>query len=107
MLFRHPPKRVLTAKLWFYSLGGFTAAVLLFVVLLFLGRNLDPSGLPLFIVVAPPFAFLALGALWMMKTAVLEEPKPWLLIFLACCLPFSFLWYYYERVKPARLASQE
>lgn len=107
MAFRHPPKKLLSARLWIYSLGGFMAAILSFFLLLFLGRNLDPSGMAMFIVVSPPFAFVAVGALWMMKTAVLEEPKPWPLIFLACFLPFSFLWYYIERVKPARLASQE
>lgn len=107
MAFRHPPKKVLTAKLWLYSLGGFIATVLLVFALLFLGRNQDPNSLGMFIIVAPPFAFMALGGLWMIKTALLEEPKPWPLITLASIVPFAFLWYYYERVKPARPASQE
>jgi len=103
MAFKHPPKKILTAKLWLYSLGGFIASVLAFFLLLFPARSLDPNGLAMFVLMSPPFAFVAVGGLWMMKTALLQEPKPLPLIVLASTVPFAFLWYYFERVRPSRL----
>ena len=45
------------------------------------------------------------GALWMMEVVVREEKQPCRMIWLVI-LPFSFLWYYFERVRrwrePAR-----
>jgi len=107
MPFRHPPKKVLTGKLWLYSVGGSIVAVLSVFLLLFLGRNQDPNSLLMFIIVAPPFAVPALGALWMIKTIIREEPRPWPLIALAGFIPFAFLWYYFERVRPVRLATED
>jgi hypothetical protein len=46
-------------------------------------------------------AAATVGAIWMMELAVREEKHPGPMIWLAV-LPFSFLWYYFERVRPSR-----
>src|SRR3954447_10985933 len=46
-------------------------------------------------------AAATVGAIWMMELATREETHPAPMIWLAF-LPFSFLWYYFERVRPSR-----
>jgi hypothetical protein len=46
-------------------------------------------------------AAATVGAIWMMESATREETHPGPVIWLAF-LPFSFLWYYFERVRPLR-----
>jgi hypothetical protein len=43
----------------------------------------------------------------MIKTVIRQEPSPWPLLFLAVLLPYSFLWYYFERVRPANLTKPD
>ena len=47
----------------------------------------------------PPF-----GAFWMMYVSIRYEERPFPLVALALFIPFSFLWYYFERVRPGKLA---
>ena len=108
MAFRHPPKRILTGKLWLYSIGALAGLILVVLLILFVGRNQNPEdSLPMMVAIVLPFAFLGFGALWMIKTVIREEPKPWPLLFLAGFLPFAFLWYYFERVKPDRIETED
>jgi hypothetical protein len=46
----------------------------------------------------------AIGTFWMWYMAVRHEPRPLLFILLAF-IPFTFLWYYFERVRPDRRTS--
>ena len=45
-----------------------------------------------------------LGSFWMMYVALREEKQPWTMFWLAF-VPFSSLWYYFERVLRRRLRS--
>jgi hypothetical protein len=47
------------------------------------------------------FATPNIGAIWMMYTAVRNEAKPLPFVALAF-IPFSFLWYYFERYRLGR-----
>lgn len=47
------------------------------------------------------FSAPALGALWMLYTAIRYEKEPLPIIFLAF-VPYTFLWYYFERVRPGK-----
>jgi len=88
------------AKLAFYIAGGF-AALFLAVILLVGNKTPDTSPFILFLFVAlfgiPPF-----GAFWMMYMSIRYEKNPLPLIVLAF-LPFTFLWYYFERVRPGKV----
>ncbi len=47
---------------------------------------------------APP-----LGAFWMLYVSIRHERNPIPLILLALFVPCSFVWYYFERVRPGKL----
>jgi hypothetical protein len=47
------------------------------------------------------YALHPLGALWMIFHCVRHERRPFPLILLAL-VPYSFVWYYFERVKKGR-----
>lgn len=51
------------------------------------------------------FGVPPLGAFWMMYVSIRHEKNPVPLVFLAF-IPFSFLWYYFERVRPRKLAKK-
>jgi hypothetical protein len=71
------------------------------------------SGLLVWIVVhlgvieSPPLLFLLfaffgapnIGAIWMIYTAIRFEAHPLPFVLLGFCVPYSFLWYYFERVR--------
>jgi hypothetical protein len=48
------------------------------------------------------FTLPSVGAFWMMYMAIRYEKKPVGYIVLAF-VPFTFLWYYFERVRPGAL----
>ena len=54
------------------------------------------------------FAFVALfcippvGTLWMMYTSIWHEKNPFPMVLLAL-IPFTFIWYYFERARPRKL----
>jgi|SRR5271163_1457349 len=48
------------------------------------------------------FATPSIGTLWMTYTAVRNEAKPVPFVVLAFFIPFSFLWYYFERHRAGR-----
>ena len=87
-------------KLALYVLGGFVA---LAVAVLVITRGQAPASNPtmLFAVVAL-FVIPPLGAFWMIYTAIRFEKHPLPLVLLAFFVPFTFVWYYFERVRPRR-----
>ena len=87
-------------KLALYAVGGFVG-LLLAVALLALGPSPDnnPAMLFAFYVL---FGISPLGAFWMMYMAIRYEKNPFSLILLAF-IPFTFLWYYFERVRPSKV----
>ena len=89
-------------KLILYVALGFVIAV---VAVLFLVRGPAPESHPgiMFALVAL-FGIAPLGAFWMMYTAIRHEKNPFPLVILALFIPFTFLWYYFERVRPGRVA---
>src|ERR1035441_7653743 len=109
MAYRLPPKRILTGKLFLYAAGGLLVAIgLALLVMVALTRNRTVQDSPF--AVGTLVALCAIGpfgALWMIKTVIRQEPSPWPLLFLAVLLPYSFLWYYFERVRPANLTKPD
>jgi len=56
--------------------------------------------------VAVLFTVPNVGALWMMYVAIRYEPTPFLFVALAF-IPFSFVWYYFERYRKAQHLTRE
>lgn len=50
-------------------------------------------------------AVATIGGFWMLYTVVRYEKNPWPYIFLTL-VPFTPLWYYFERIKPTRRRSK-
>ena len=44
-------------------------------------------------------------AIWMAYRAIRHEAKPLAYVLLACFVPFAFVWYYVERVRPGKSGS--
>ena len=49
------------------------------------------------------FGIAPLGAFWMMYMSIRYEKKPFPILLLALFIPYTFLWYYFERVRPKKL----
>jgi hypothetical protein len=86
-------------KLFLWILLGLGVALLAFVMVI--SSSMDPQRpwfliLAVFVFAVPPF-----GAYWMLYMAIRYERKPLPMILLAF-LPYSFLWYYFERVRPGK-----
>lgn len=47
--------------------------------------------------------FMAVGVFWMMYFSIRHEKQPFPMVLLAF-VPYAFLWYYFERVRPGRHA---
>jgi len=52
------------------------------------------------------FATPPVGAFWMLYMSIRHEKNPFPMILLAL-LPYSFLWYYFERVRPRKYSGQD
>lgn len=52
--------------------------------------------------VVPVFVIPPFGAFWMMYSAARYEKHPLSMVLLAF-VPYAFLWYYFDRVRPRRL----
>ncbi len=52
------------------------------------------------------FVTSGLGGTWMLYTAIRYEKHPFSFILLAC-IPYFFLWYYFERVRPIHYKTRE
>ncbi len=87
-------------KLFLYIVGGFVAMA---AAALLMARGPAPEGHPAIL-----FAFVILfavppiGAFWMMYMSIRHEKSPLPLVLLAF-IPFTFLWYYFDRVRPGKV----
>jgi hypothetical protein len=91
-------------KFLLYVVGGFAATVFL-AYIISVGLPHGPGALVAFALVGL-FAIPCVGALWMMYISIRCEKKPLPLLLLAIFIPFSFLWYYFERVRPRSLENR-
>lgn len=85
-------------KLFLWILLGLAVAGLTFWAIVIEGPE-SPALVSLVVVV---FTASPIGAFWMLYVAIRYETRP-LPMVLVAFIPFSFLWYYFERVRPGRL----
>ncbi len=90
-------------KMVLYVLLGFAVAGFAFWAVTAPGTSQNPLFVALLVVV---FSIAPIGSFWMMYQAIRYEKNPWPLILCAMFIPFSFLWYYFERVRPAKHLSR-
>jgi multisubunit Na+/H+ antiporter MnhE subunit len=84
-------------KLWAWVLGALSIMAVSFWLIV----RTDASPIPLAVFVIG-CAVGSVGAFWMMYVAMQQEKRPWPMIWLFAFVPFSCLWYYFERVRPRR-----
>ena len=87
-------------KLLLYITLGFVALGVA-AVLIAGGAAPDRNPAVLFAFVAL-FAIPPLGAFWMMYVSIRHEKNPFPMVLLAL-IPFTFLWFYFERVRPGKV----
>lgn len=85
-------------KLFLWILLGFAVAGFAFWAITIEGPE-NPFLVSLVVVV---FTASPIGAFWMLYTAIRYETHPLPMVLMAF-IPFSFLWYYFERVRPGKL----
>lgn len=83
-----------------YTIGGFLIFVLAAFLITLVPGPLTGLALPVLWIL---FSIPALGAFWMMYMAARYERDSFSLILLAVFIPFTFLWYYFERVRPRKM----
>ena len=88
-------------KLLLWILLGFVVAGIAFWTIVAEG----PENPLLVFLVVVIFAMPSLGAFWMLYMAIRYETHPLPMILLAF-VPYSFLWYYLEQVRPGKLMRQ-
>jgi len=54
-------------------------------------------------VIEPILMLHPFGVLWMLYQTFRHEPKPLPYAALAFCVPFAWVWYYFERVRPRKV----
>jgi hypothetical protein len=87
-------------KLLLYVVGGF---VVMAGAAILIARGQAPENNPAILVAfIALFAIPPLGAFWMMYMSVRHEKSPLPMVLLAF-IPFTFLWYYFERVRAGKL----
>jgi hypothetical protein len=87
-------------KLLAYVVGGF---VVMAVAALLIARGQAPEDHPaILLAFVALFAIPPLGAFWMMYMSIRNEKSPFPMVLLAF-IPFTFLWYYFERVRTGKL----
>lgn len=85
-------------KLFLWVLLGFGVAGLAFWMVTSSGIPRNPLFVILLVMV---FGVSPVGTFWMFYVAIRNEKRPWPMILLAF-VPYAFLWYYFERVRPER-----
>jgi hypothetical protein len=83
-----------------YVAGSFVAMALA-ALLITWGKAPDSNPLMMLAFIGL-FAVPPVGAFWMMYQAIRFEKSPFALIGLAFFIPFTFVWYYFERYRPDR-----
>jgi hypothetical protein len=85
-------------KLFLWVFFGLAVAAVAFWMVITPGVPRSPVYmLPLVLI----FGVSPIGTFWMFYMALRYEKNPWLMILLAF-IPYAFLWYYFERVRPER-----
>jgi hypothetical protein len=56
------------------------------------------------VVILPFLALQPFCGLWMLYQAIRHEAKPLPYFFLGAFVPFSYIWYYFERFRPRKQA---
>ena len=88
-------------KLLLYVAAGFLALGL---AVLVITRGHAPASNPLMLfAIVALFLVPPLGAFWMVYMSVRYEKAPLPLVLLAFFIPFTFVWYYFERVRARKL----
>jgi hypothetical protein len=64
--------------------------------------NEGPQNPFLLALVVIVFCVPPIGGLWMMYVSIRYEKHPLRMILLAYFVPYAFLWYYFERVRPGK-----
>lgn len=49
------------------------------------------------------FIFAPIGSLWMLYDCAVREKPPVLYYLMALFLPYAFVWYYFDRVRPRQI----
>ena len=88
-------------KLFMWILLGFVVAGLAFWTIAIEGHQ-NPFLVFLVVVV---FAVPPVGAFWMLYVAIRYEMHPLPMVFMAF-VPYAFLWYYFDRVRPGKLVRE-
>jgi len=92
-------------RLLLYVVGSFVLTVS---AILLLTRGPAPENHPaVLILLIGLFGIAPLGAFWMMYMSIRYEKKPVPMLALALLIPFTFLWYYFERVRPKKLKNRK
>lgn len=87
-------------KLLLYIAFGFVVTA---VAILLLLRGPAPESHPaLMFALVVLFGIPPLGAFWMIYMSIRHEKNPFPMLLLALFIPFAFLWYYFERVRPGK-----
>lgn len=64
--------------------------------------NNGPQNPLLMALVIVVFCVPPLGAFWMLYMSIRYEKHPLPMILLALFVPYTFLWYYFERIRPRK-----
>ena len=85
-------------KLLLYVAAGLLAVGVAF---LLIARNQIPADNPIVITaIIALFGVPPIGSFWMMYMSIRHEKNPLPMVLLAIFIPFTFVWYYFERVRP-------
>jgi hypothetical protein len=88
-------------KLFLYIIFGFIVHIL---ALLVITRGQAPEGHPaMMFAIVVLFAIPPLGGFWMAYMAIRYEKNPFPMLLLALCIPYTFVWYYREKVRTGKL----
>ena len=86
-------------KLFLWIIVGFVTLGLAFWIVT---TSENPQNSFLMILVVLVFGVPPLGAFWMLYMAIRYEKHPLPMMILAFFVPYTFLWYYFERVRPRK-----
>ena len=86
-------------KLLLYIVGGFVAMA---AATLLIARGHVPESPAILFAFVVLFGVPPVGAFWMMYMSIRYERSPLPMLLLAF-IPFTFLWYYFERVRPGKV----
>jgi heme/copper-type cytochrome/quinol oxidase subunit 4 len=79
--------------------------VLTLIAVLLLTRGPAPESHPaVMFALIVLFGIPPLGAFWMMYMSIRYEKRPMPLLALAAFIPFTFVWYYFERIRTGKVA---